>query len=125
MNPFISKQLNLCRNATVPPFDNDTTQLTIPYKYGEKPQELKVGDYCFIKLENYILYPPDGFTLHTNWNNNIIPKDQYMKCEIIQLMGKMVKIKGIGVDYASNTDTNNVWEGWLPRKSFNIIKYLN
>ena len=124
MNELIKKQLNKCRKAQIPAFDNTTTKIIIPKTVDLDEIELGINECYLIKLEDYILNPPNTFTLHENWNNNIKPTANYYKCEIIQLMGKMVKITGIGYDYNNKTDLDSVWTGWIPRKGFSIIKKL-
>jgi hypothetical protein len=39
-------------------------------------------------------------------------------------MGKMVKITSVGYDYQNSRDTNDIWEGWLPRSAVKIVKEL-
>ena len=41
-----------------------------------------------------------------------------MNCEIVQIMGKMIKVNAVGVD------TSNTWSGWLPRKSMHILEEI-
>ena len=41
-----------------------------------------------------------------------------MNCEILQIMGKMIKVNAIGIG------TNNTWLGWLPRKSMHILEEI-
>ena len=48
-----------------------------------------------------------------------------MKCEVVQKMGKMIKINSVGYDYQNKLDTNDIWTGWLPEKSIKIIEVLN
>lgn len=125
MNNLVKEQLKLCRKAQIPEFDDNTTKLIIPKGKRLEIQDVVVGNYYLIEVENYIINPFDGFDLHIKWNHNIVPKDKYMKCEILQVMGKMIKINSLGYNYLEDKDTNNVWEGWLPRKSFKIIKVLD
>ena len=68
--------------------------------------------------------PPEGFTLHVNWNKNIIPKDKHMKCEVTEIMGKMIKINGVGFDFINKKDLNTTWEGWIPKKSILLLKEI-
>ena len=124
MNPLIEKQLNIIQVADVPDFDSETTHIVIPKHDKEHPKELLLGKYYLISLEDYILNPFDGFTLHDNWNKGIIPVNKYMNCEIIQFMGKMVKISGAGYDFENKKPLETSWEGWLPKSSINIIKEL-
>ena len=57
-------------------------------------------------------------------NNNIIPKCSCMKCEVLDRMGKLIKVYGVGFDLENNIDLNDVWEGWLPEASITVIKEL-
>ena len=47
-----------------------------------------------------------------------------MKCEVLDRMGKLIKIYGVGFDLENNIDLNDVWEGWLPEASITVIKEL-
>lgn len=123
MNEIIKEQLKLLKVTELPEFDDNTTEITIP-KQEAKEYNINVGKCYLIELENYIINPPETFTLHINWNNNIIPKDKYMKVEIVGIMGKMVKVNGVGYDFVNKLDLNTMWEGWLPRKAITIIKEL-
>ena len=123
MNEIIKEQLKLLKVAELSEFDDNTTEITIP-KQEAKEYNINIGKCYLIELENYIINPPETFTLHINWNNNIIPKDKYMKVEIVGIMGKMVKVNGVGYDFVNKLDLNTMWEGWLPRKAITIIKEL-
>ena len=124
MNPLISQQLNKVRGVVMPDFDDSTTHLTIPIRPNDAPIVLE-QDVCYIvSVEDYILNPPDGFTLHTNWNGNKIPKHKYMKIDVSKIMGKMVKVNSIGYDINKNVNINDIWEGWLPESSITIIERL-
>ena len=123
MNKFIKEQLGKCRVAVLPSYDDNTLNMIIP-KTNNLIDTLKEDSCYFVKLENYIINPPSNFDLHTNWNHNVIPKDQYMNCEIVQVMGKMIKIRGAGVDESGKQPTGNYWEGWIPKKSMTIINAI-
>ena len=125
MNPIISQQLKAVKFAHVPPYDDNTTKILISKQSNISDTVCQIGHYYEIEVENYIINPPENFDLHKNWNRNIIPKDHCMRCEVIQLMGKMVKINGIGFNPKTGEDTNNSWEGWLPRKSIKYFKEIN
>lgn len=112
MNKIIKEQLGKVKFAKLPPYNDDSKILIIlrqstPLKTSDK--EPQVNGYGTIEVEDYILHPYDGFTLHTNWNKGIIPKDKVMKVKFIETIGKM---------YHVESDT---WEGWLPRKSFKVL----
>lgn len=125
MNPLIKEQLNKIKKIKLPPFDDNTTVITLEKSNEAVTATLLQEDCCYlISVEDYILNPPDGFTLHTNWNNNIIPKHKTMKVDVTKIMGKMVKVNAIGYDMKNQVDTNDMWSGWLPQKSITIIERL-
>lgn len=124
MNPLIKDQLGKIRRIRVPAFDDSTTILTLS-KSGVTMDSGLQEDRCYlISVEDYILNPPEGFTLHTNWNNNIAPKHKVMKVDVTKIMGKMIKVNSIGYDMKNQVDTNDMWSGWLPQKSIKIIERL-
>ena len=47
-----------------------------------------------------------------------------MKCEVEQIMGKMIKVNTVGYDYQNQLDTNDLWSGWLPEKAIKILEVL-
>lgn len=122
MNKIIKKQLD-STTIDLPFYDDNTTELVIKKSVGT--DKTFIIDHCYlIKLEDYIINPPINFTLHTNWNNGIIPKHKYMKVECRKLMGKMINVVGFGFDIDNNVDINDSWEGWLPLKSIELIKEI-
>ena len=124
MNPLIKAQLEKVRVATLPEYDEGTTVLHIPKRTASDPLILEQDKCYIIKVEDYILNPPDGFTLHTNWNNNVAPKHKYMKVDVCRVIGKMIKVNSIGYDIDAGTDIPSMWEGWLPEKSITVISRL-
>ena len=76
---------------------------------------LDIGNKFTIKIENYIINQPPNFSLSENWNGGTVPPEEILDIEIVQTMGKMIKVKAIGKCTGIN------WEGWLPQKSFKII----
>ena len=123
MNPLIKKQLEAVRKIKLPEYNEDTLTLFIPRQTNIEP-DLVIGKCYLIEVEDYIIKPFDGFTLHDNWNNGKCPKHKYLKVEVDKIMGKMVKVNSIGFDHISNTDTTDMWEGWIPSKSFKIIREI-
>jgi hypothetical protein len=77
-----------------------------------------------VELEDYIINPPPGFTLHESWNNGQVPKNKYYKCQCIKIMGKMVKILGVAFDYENKIDLEENWDGWLPLKSIKVLREI-
>lgn len=117
MNKIIKEQLEKLTNVVLPSYDDNTTEIIIP-KQDVEEIDFELNKYYHIELEDYIIHPFEGFNLHQNWNHNIIPKDKRMNVEVIQLMGKMIKITGVG------ENSLNTWEGWVPKKSIKILNTL-
>lgn len=125
MNSIIKTQLEKCRVANIPEFDEDSTTITIPQGSNVSVSPYQVHRCYLIELADYILNPPPDFTLAINWNKGQIPQYKYFKCEILQIMGKMVKFNGVGYDPIKKLDTTYVWEGWVPQKGIKLLQELN
>lgn len=124
MNPIIKRELANCRVAEIPNFEEDTVDLFIPKSTGNRASIYQVHKCYLVELEDYILNPPPDFTLSSNWNKGTIPPSKYMKVEIAQVMGKMIRIVGCGYDIITRTDMNTVWEGWVPQKGMKLLQQL-
>lgn len=125
MNQYIVKQLQSCKVADVPVFNETDLQMIIPRKDLHNVVAFVEGHYYFVELEDYIINPPDNFTLHINWNRGIIPTSKYLKLCITQRMGSMVKIDGVGCNIETGIDSNDSYIGlWLPADAIKIIKEI-
>ncbi len=124
MNKIILNELNKCQDLNIPSYDDSTTQLIIE-KSNKQPSDisLQIGGKYIIQLANYIVNPPENFTLQDNWNKGIIPKSNVLKCELTNIMGKMIKIRGNGFDITNRINKDDYYdELWLPQKGFTIIE---
>ena len=96
MNKFIKEQLLKCKVANIPDFNDNTTHIYITKKVCCKTAEvnnkekMKLNACYLVKLEDYIINPYPGFTLHDNWNKGIIPKYSCMKIFVKNKVGKMI-----------------------------------
>lgn len=125
MNKVIKQQLASCKIARIPEFDDTSTHLFIPKaNKGSVALDFQVHCYYIIEIADYVLNPGPEFTLATNWNKGTIPPNKYMKVEISQITGKMIKVTGIGYDICNRRDLPVVWEGWLPASCARIINKL-
>lgn len=121
----IKAQLMKVTQCELPRYDDATTEMIIPCTSNKEVQGV---DFCCenkyrIELAGYLLIDNENFAFHSNWNQGRVPKDTVMDVEIIQLMGKMIKVKGYGIDIGADMPNGNIWEGWLPKKSVKIIAY--
>lgn len=124
MNPIIKKQLENCKVANVPAFSEEDTLINIPKGSSLNVTPYQVGKCYLVELAEYVINPPDGYTLATNWNNNTTPKYKHYKCEIVKIIGKMICIMGYGVDPMTHLDTNDLWEGWVPQAGIKLLQQL-
>lgn len=126
MNNIIKKELAKCKNI-LPEYDENTTYIFIPRQSTEIKKEivLQRDFYYIIRLAKYILYPPENFTLDSNWNHGIHPKSEYMIVTPIKFVGKMIQFDGCGYDYYNNKNLDDVYNGlWLPQGGIEVIEEI-
>lgn len=124
MNNIVKKELDRCKNI-LPEYDENTTYIFIPKQSNNKSIELNIGRYFIIKLAKYILYPPENFTLDSNWNHGIHPKSEYMLVTPIKFVGKMIQFDGCGYDYYNDKNLDDVYNGlWLPQGGIEVIEEI-
>ena len=111
MNKIVQEQLSKCKTP-LPNWNNSTTEMVVGV--NSPTTVLSVGSKLKIKIANYIINEPPNFTLSTNWNCGTVPPETVMEVSVIDTLGKMVRVDGVGVT------TNKTWSGWLPRKGFEI-----
>ena len=79
---------------------------------------MSVGNCYLIELEDYIIHPSVNFTLASNWNRGVIPASKTLKCMVTQILGRMVKVDGLG-------DHSDSYTGlWLPMGGVKIIEKI-
>lgn len=125
MNSIIKAQLEKCRVANLPQYDDNTTTILIPRGSTVTVSPYQLHKFYLVELADYILNPSPDFTLADNWNNGSIPRSKYYVAEISQLMGKMIKITGCAYDITTHTSTTDSWEGWVPQKGIKLIQELD
>lgn len=124
MNPLIRKQLENCKVANIPDFDDNSIIINIPKGSILNVTPYQVGKCYLVELADYVLNPPEGHTLSSNWNKGTTPRYKYYKCEIVKVVGKMICILGCGFDMSTQHDTNDLWEGWVPQSGIRLIQEL-
>lgn len=121
MNKIIQSQLEKVSVADLTNYDKTTNTFTIP-KYNQI--KVEEGSYYIIKLHPSLLNSNENTLLVTNWNCGSVPSHEYYKAEIDKVLGKMIKITGVGYDLVSNTDFLDIWTGWLPLDLITFIEKL-
>lgn len=122
MNKIIKEQLSRCKISNIPNFNDSTTELIIPKAEPEKVPELNHA--YLIYIEDYIIHEPPGFQLSSNWNKGTCPKYSYYRVQVIQIVGKMYKVQGVGYNPETDDTYPEGWMGWLPEKGFHIKKEI-
>lgn len=124
MNPLIKKQLENCKVANIPNFDENTIHITIPKGSVLNVTKYQVGKCYVVELADFILTPSEGSTLSSNWNKGTCPKYKYYKCEIVKIVGNMICILGYGINPVTGQDTNDLWEGWVPQSAIKLLQEI-
>lgn len=124
MNTIIKEQLSKCCVASIPPFDDSTTQLIIRSTHTKNGNNMLPQHYYIIELDDWLLSSEQSRVFHQNWNGGNIPTTKCLKCECIKIMGNMVKVNGIGFDKSTSSDIMISWCGWLPLKNINNMGEL-
>ena len=124
MNPIIEKQLKKCRVAEIPTCTEHTSHLIIKKSVTKNDQACLPGHYYEIKLADYLVHPPEGYPFFVNWNAGRLPNHLYYRCEIQQVMGKMIQITGVSFSPEDETAVVEPWCGWLPLEGVEIIREI-
>lgn len=124
MNKLIFEQLHKVEHVILPPFDNDTTLIKIPKGNIRKELKFEVNHYYLICIDDVIINPNGPTTLSINWNGGTNPPTKYMNIVCRQVMGKMVKVEGVGFDLQNSCTINVSWLGWLPQGNVKILEEI-
>lgn len=123
MNDVVKRELEKVR-ATLPEYDDNTSVITIPKRTSVEDPYAK-GLCCVLQLAPYIMKEPPNFSLSSNWNKGVIPSSEYLKVEIVDVYGNMIKVDGIGYDYTTKTDKQDTYLAlWLPKQGTSIVEKL-
>ena len=130
MNQLIKELLNQCKVARIPEYTDSDDVIVIDKIGGDSvslvPHNFLLDRYYVIRLQRYLIYPPENFNLNTNWNNGINPKSEYMLVTPIRFIGKMIQFDGCGYDWDQKKPLEDAYSGlWLPGKSIEIIQEMN
>lgn len=121
MNKFIEEQLNGLESVDVQQLSE--TEFLIKKRQGT--DSLSVNHYYLIELADYIISPSPNYTLASNWNKGVVPKSKHLKVMVTQILGKMIKVDGIGYDLDTGSDGEDAYMGlWLPLGGIKLLKSL-
>ena len=117
MNKIIQEQLKQVKIADLTNFDELNNTYLIPKINAIK---IKENVAYLIKLK------PEFFqneVLKTKWNNNTLPKQSYLKADILNIMQNMIKVMAVEYDAINHVDCG-YWNGWLSLSEIDIISQL-
>lgn len=118
MNKIIESQLSKVREADLSNFDPETNTYKIPRKREIKVEE----DGCYLVKCKPTLFT--NIVLKTNWNNNSVPKVDYLKIDVSRKMSDKIKVVGLGYDFINDKTLDYFWSGWLTLGDIEVIKKL-
>lgn len=122
MNKYIKKELEKVTNINLPPYDDSTTKLHIKRKKNISPVE---KHYYIISLSKTLLNKENDINLVSNWNHGIVPRSIYMKCEVLKLSEKMIKINSSGYDIEKDVDLSDIYYNlWLPLEKIEFLEEI-
>ena len=121
INKLIQKELEKVVIADISNYNPTTNQIIIP-RFNQVL--MKENEYYLIRIDDEILHPGNNSTLAINWNQGSVPTSKYMKVDVIKVMGKMIRVNGIGYDYENKRDKNEIWSGWLPITHIKVIEKI-
>lgn len=118
MNKTIKEQLQKCRVADIPEFEDSATHIYIKKVDNILTSNMLPNHLYLIKIKQSI---KNNETIAFNWNGGIKPKYDFYKVEKLGIVGNMIKLNGIafndGVDIYSEP-----FYGYLPLDGFEIIE---
>lgn len=120
MNKIIKRELEKVR-VELPDYDDNTTSIFIPKSVKN---DIVIGSNYLIKVKSYIINEPPGFTLSTNWNNGVTPKEQFLSGTLVNVMGKMYQFNCNGYNFSTKEiiDSSKYIGLWLPKESFEVVQ---
>lgn len=121
MNEIIKRELQKIHQP-LPDYNDNTTHIIIPQKIVDTAPKFETGKSYIVKLADYILNEPPNFTLSSNWNKGIIPQSQTLIIYVKELVGKMVRVCGRGIDIGLNIYLNDIYDDlWLPDSGVEVL----
>lgn len=120
MSDRLIQQLKMITRVVIGNPPSDFSKVEIPRQEVLLSSEIRCGDALLIELPDYILHPSNNFDLHVKWNHNIPPVDNLLCVKVLQCMGNMIQVDGVGYDIKTQSVNGNKWSGWLPRASIKV-----
>ena len=120
MNKFIKEQLNKCRVAHIPQFDDNTIHLFIQ-RNNRMNDTLLLNNYYLIEIIDNV-FNDEEIQEQIKEKSSYILKSKYLKCMPNKFLDGWTRFDASGYDINTEQDLNDVYLGlWLPHNSYKII----
>lgn len=120
MNELVKKQFEKVQVADLSNF-NENGEFIIPRYNRDK---FEINKCYLIELDRTLTINNPNSLIQVNWNNNTYPFYKYLKVDVSDIKGKLIKVNSIGYDIINNQDIPLIWTGWLPNDLIKIISVL-
>ena len=123
MNKFVKEQLNNCRVAHIPQFNDETTHLVIQ-RNNRTNDTLLLNNYYLIEILDSVFKDAAIQTLIREKSNYVL-NSKYLKCMATKFLDGWTRFDGVGYDIVNKQDLNDAYLGlWLPHNSYIIIEKI-
>lgn len=103
------EQLKQCAYADLSNFDAATGTYHIP-KYSKPVFEI---NKCYIVKVSPIVVNNTTSVEAANWNHGTAPKHEVLKIFISKALGKMIYVDSLAYNLETQSDSMDIWSGWL------------
>lgn len=123
MNKFVKDQLNKCRVAHIPQFDDNTTHIFIE-RNNRMNDVLLLNNYYLIEILNCV-FEDSELQKQIKDKSGYAIKSKYLKCMPNKFLDEWTRFDGTGYDLETKSDLNDIYLGlWLPHNCYRIIDKL-
>lgn len=121
MSRVIEEQLKKVMVADLSDYNSCDLTYHIPKATGVK---MEVNACYVIKLSDALLSRETSQVLSSNWNKGSVPPCACFKADVDRVMGKMIRINGLGYDPDGDKDLDVMWSGWLPLGEIKVLRRI-
>lgn len=122
MNKIIKEQLDNVLNVKINYSDSDTT-IVIPKLKSIQSNNLVLNNIYLVLFDKNV--QDKESSLCSNWNRGRVPSQLKYKCEVLQKMGKVYQLNGIGVSDDGQDLPDVYWYGWVPADMITVIEKIS
>lgn len=113
---LIEKQLSKVSYADLSNFDKSTNTYYIKRVLKTK---FEVNQIYVVKLKDSLF---ENELLKVNYNQNTVPPHKLYMIDVINILGKVIKVNAVEYDLNLNKPLVDRWSGYLTIKDIEVIK---